>query len=461
MRIIIGFCCLCLMGALNVQASYLTCSGNHLVDAGGKTVRLTGVNWFGFETSMCVPHGLWSRDYKGILIQVKQLGFNCLRIPWSNKLMRDGVMPQGINTSGTDPMRPNSPMNKDLDGKTSLELLDLVIDACTELGLKVFLDNHSRAPDGYMGETLWYTQDFSEQAWIDDWVKIAKRYAGNSTMIGCDLDNEPHGKADATGAALWGTGVKENDWRLAAERCGNAILNVNPDVLIFVEGTETSGTSTYWWGGNLSGVATAPVRLSKPEKLVYSPHEYGPEVFPQTWFSDSSYPENMTKIWETNFGYIYTSKTAPLLCGEFGIRDAGSFNGKAGVWIKKFMAYMGDGYSWTFWCLNPNSGDTGGILGDDWTTVVQWKMDILKPYLAPMIDAKPATVRPARNGNTMGMGSSNAKHLSSAAVQLFSIDGKRIETSNRLPNLPMGIYLAYDSRIGSTTHFLNSKILGR
>ena len=25
--------------------------------------------------------------------------------------------------------------------------------------------------------------------------------------------------------------------------------------------------------------------------------------------------------------------------------------------------------SWTYWALNPNSGDTSGILNDDWTTV--------------------------------------------------------------------------------------------
>ena len=35
--------------------------------------------------------------------------------------------------------------------------------------------------------------------------------------------------------------------------------------------------------------------------------------------------------------------------------------------------------SWTFWSWNPNSGDTGGILADDWTTVNQNKMAYLTP----------------------------------------------------------------------------------
>jgi endoglucanase len=33
--------------------------------------------------------------------------------------------------------------------------------------------------------------------------------------------------------------------------------------------------------------------------------------------------------------------------------------------------------------MNPNSGDTGGILKDDWTSVEKAKIDIIKPYLAP------------------------------------------------------------------------------
>jgi endoglucanase len=446
MRVLIAVWCVCLFGSLAVEASYLSCKGNQLVNAAGKPVRLTGVNWFGFETSNCGPHGLWSRDYKGVLMQVKQMGFNCLRIPYSNKIMQDGVKPNSITNYGTDPMRPEAKnqMNMELTGKTSLEVMDLIIAAAKELGLKIILDNHSRKPDGYIEETLWYTKDVSDQTWIDDWVKLAKRYAGNNTVVACDLDNEPHGKEGQNGA-LWGTGVVENDWRLAAERCGNAILKVNPDVLIIVEGTENAGTTGYWWGGNLTGVATAPVRLDKPDKLVYSPHEYGPEVFQQTWFSDATFPENMPKIWDTFFGYIYNSNKAPLLCGEFGIRDVASYNGKAGVWFKKFMAYMGQGFSWTFWCLNPNSGDTGGLLKDDWVTPVDWKLDILKPYLAPLIDSAPLQVKPAMHGKKAFMPGAQS---SSSATELYSINGKLIGTANKTAVLPLGIYLSFDPAAG-------------
>jgi endoglucanase len=39
--------------------------------------------------------------------------------------------------------------------------------------------------------------------------------------------------------------------------------------------------------------------------------------------------------------------------------------------------------SWTFWSLNPNSGDTGGILLDDWVSVHQGKQDVLRQIQYP------------------------------------------------------------------------------
>src|SRR5437868_829904 len=46
-----------------------------LVDASGCGVVLTGVNWFGFETSAFAPHGLAVRNWKEMLTQIKGMGF--------------------------------------------------------------------------------------------------------------------------------------------------------------------------------------------------------------------------------------------------------------------------------------------------------------------------------------------------------------------------------------------------
>jgi endoglucanase len=368
------------------SASYLRRQGNKLVDAAGTEVRLTGVNWFGFETSNMAPHGLWTRDWLGVLIQVKAMGFNCIRIPFCDRMLEPGAIAKSISPFGSEPFREvaNGAINQELAGKSPIEILDIIIDGCRKLGLKVILDNHSRDPDGYMVELTWTSATVTEEKWIANWVMLAKRYKGNSTVVAFDLENEPHGTIDA-GGAQWGTGVAGKDWRLAAQKCGNAILAENPDVLIVVEGVQQVGVDTYWWGGNLIGAKAHPVVLSNPEKLVLSPHEYGPEVHAQTWFSAANFPANMPAVWDKFFGYLHKEKLSHLLVGEFGIREASSSEGKAGIWFDSFLQYMGKEYSWTFWCLNPNSGDTGGLLKYDWVTPEQWKLDKLKPYMAPPI----------------------------------------------------------------------------
>ena len=40
----------------------------------------------------------------------------------------------------------------------------------------------------------------------------------------------------------------------------------------------------YWWGENLAGVTSSPVKLRDMSKLVYSPHVYGPGVYNQPYF---------------------------------------------------------------------------------------------------------------------------------------------------------------------------------
>jgi endoglucanase len=368
--------------AQQCTGNYLTAQGNKLYDSKGNLVRLTGVNWFGFETSNKAPHGLWSRDCKSMLMQIKDQGFNSVRIPWSNAILAPGATFTGVS-SATVPDPYTGRMLNVAEGKLTspLLLMDLVIQYCQELGLKVILDNHSRNPDGYIAEELWYTANISTQKWIDDWIFMANRYKNFDAVIAMDIDNEPHGKNG--NGAQWGTGLASNDWRLAAQSCGNAILNANPKVLIMIEGTEEFQSQTYWWGGNLKGVRNFPVVLSNPAKLVYSPHEYGPTVFPQVWFSDPTFPANMAGIWEAQFNYIITNNISPLFVGEFGIKQTGGLDE---VWFDTFLAFMTNhGYSWSFWCWNPNSGDTGGILADDWTSVVGWKMNKLKPHLAAFI----------------------------------------------------------------------------
>src|SRR5262245_33165996 len=45
---------------------YWHTSGRQILDSSNTPVRIAGINWFGFETSNNVVHGLWTRDYKSM-----------------------------------------------------------------------------------------------------------------------------------------------------------------------------------------------------------------------------------------------------------------------------------------------------------------------------------------------------------------------------------------------------------
>ena len=344
----------------------LRTQGSLIVDSAGKEVVLQGVNWFGFETETHAPHGLWARDYKDMLIQIRSQGFNTIRLPFSIEALESST------TSGID---YGGGRNAELAGKTPQQVMDIIIAEAERQGLMILLDNHSLADDSFMSP-LWYrVGGYSENDWVNAWKALSSRYAKEANVIGADLKNEPHGEA------TWGTGAA-NDWRRAAQRAGNAVLSNAPDWLIVVEGIEgpvagPQQLDRHWWGGNLEGVRNNPVELNRANQLVYSPHEYGPGVFEQPWFSSPEMASILADRWQKGFGYIHEAGTAPILVGEFGAKNVGP-DTVEGRWIRQFADYLTEqGMSWTFWAWNPNSGDTGGVLNDDWRTINPAKMSLL------------------------------------------------------------------------------------
>jgi endoglucanase len=357
-------------------SGYFHTQGGEILDSAGNPVIFTGINWFGLETESYAPHGLWARSLDSLLDQIVQLGFNVIRLPYSNQLFDPGSVPNGINYE----------LNPDLKGLNGLQIMDKLIADAGKRGLKVILDRHR--PDSHAQSELWYTSQYSQERWIQDWVMLAKRYAGNDTVIGADLHNEPHGKA------TWGTGDPATDWRLAAEKAGNAILAVNPNWLIIVQGVDHIGDDWYWWGGNLSGARQYPVQLDVPGRLVYSTHVYGPGVYPQPWFSDPNFPNNLPGIWESHWSYLQKEGIAPVVVGEFGGHSVG--NDKEGVWQRSLVSYLSQNrISYFYWTLNPDSGDTGGVLLNDWQSVDPGKKALLSGYQFPLLGIEQRGAQPA------------------------------------------------------------------
>jgi endoglucanase len=342
----------------------LRADGGTLLDAGGRQVRLTGVNWSGMETSGFAPLGLNNRNVDAMLDQVAAAGFNTLRLPFSNELLGPAVKPMAVNFA----------INPTLNGLNGLGLLDYMVNGAGRRGIRVILDRHRPTADAQT--ELWYTSKVPEERWIQDWVTLAQRYRGNGAVIGADLSNEPHG------AATWGDDNMATDWRLAAERAGNAILDANPDWLIIVEGVQRTGTDTYWWGGNLSLASQWPVRLSRPERLVYSAHDYGPDESGQTWLQAANFPLNLPGVWRSRWAYLVQDNIAPVLVGEFGGRSI--WGDPEGIWQRSLINFLASGgFSYTYWVWNPDAW-IGGLLLDDRGTLNQPKIDLLRPSQAPL-----------------------------------------------------------------------------
>ena len=169
----------------------------------------------------------------------------------------------------------------------------------------------------------------------------------------------------------------EERWDLLAKELGDRVHQQCPRWLIVVEGVghcmkegshgcdkpSASGQDTSvptWWGENLQAADDFPVHLDYPQKIVYSPHSYGPSVYPQPYFEASDFPNNMPPIWDLQWGYLSKTRRAPILLGEWG----GRYEGKDKTWQDKMAAYLKDNQiaGNFYWCINPESGDTGGLL---------------------------------------------------------------------------------------------------
>jgi len=356
-------------------AGYWHTSGNKIVDSNGTQVRLAGVNWYGFETTDYIIHGLWAQDYHTILNNIKSLGYNVIRIPFSDQLVESDPVPTNYAASAGPGF-----VNTDLKGLTGLQVMDTVIQNAGNIGLRVILDNHrSEAGNSNEANGLWYTSSYPQANWIADWQTMVNRYSsfkdpdGNPIVIGVDLRNEPHLGVNGsdTGACWTGdtatsgsytgcpvTNTAQN-WPVAAQAAGNAVLAINPHLLVFVEGIDCYSGSCDWQGGNLAGVASNPVVLNVANQLVYSAHDYGPNLFQQPWFNSSTTNASLVAVWNKYWGYINNAGTAPVWVGEFGTDNnssdlQSSAAGSQGQWFQDLVGFIqaNPTLNWTYWALN-------------------------------------------------------------------------------------------------------------
>jgi len=373
---------------------WLHVEGTNIVDKYGNKVWLTGANWFGFN---CRERMLLDSYHSNIIADIEQVadkGINVVRIPIATDTLyawSKGQYPESTDTSYN---------NEILSGLNSYELFNLMLENFKRVGIKVILDVHSAETDN-QGHThpLWFKGSITEEIFKSSWVWVANHYKNDDTIIGFDLKNEPHTNSGdlkiISESAIWDNSNRATNWKRVAQETALAILAVHPNALIFVEGVEIypkdgkwddeevntspwTGTDDYfgnWWGGSLRGVKDYPIQLGAYQKqLVYSPHDYGPLVYEQSWFKGAFTTASDTEAskilyeqcWRDNWACIMEQGISPLLLGEWGGKTEGNdpllpLNQKYLRCMRDYIVANKYKLHHTFWCINIDSADTDGL----------------------------------------------------------------------------------------------------
>ena len=337
---------------------------------GAERLRLTSVNWYGFDQKEYVVGGLDHAPLGEIIRQIKAIGVNSVRLPWANETVEHNPVVADYAVRANPQFR----------GKRALQVMDAAVAALAKAHIMIILDNHMSRADWCCSETdgngLWYNAEYPEEKWLADWQTIVRRYQHQPWVVGADLRNE------LRSGAQWGGNDPKLDWHAAAERGGNAILQVNPKLLIMVEAPEYST--------DLTGFAQiAGCRSMSRTALVYSPHAYA-----QAEHAFQSY-EELRQAYDRRAGYLLQTEPAvPLWVGEFGTCQTLDC-GQNSQWFHWFVRYLSEkGLSWSYWPLNgtQSSGagrkygtvETYGLLTTDYQHIAAPKIvELLREIEAP------------------------------------------------------------------------------
>ncbi len=233
-------------------------------------------------------------------------GMNTLRIPFHYKLF-----------TSEDYMGANNP-------ERGFELLDKVIKWCKEYNIHVILDMHD-APGGQTGDNIddsygypWlFENEANQQLYCSIWKEIAKHYAGEETVLGYDLLNEP--------IAPYFTNLQEINSKLEPvyKRAVAEIRKVDTNHIVMLGGAQ--------WDGNFSVFSD----WKFDNKMMYTCHRYWCEP---------------TKEKINDFLEFREKVNLPLYMGETGENT--------NDWIKAFRIMLGDNnIGWTFWTYKRMDSD--------------------------------------------------------------------------------------------------------
>jgi len=406
-------------------AAGLKASGSKIIDSSGNEVTLKGFNWFGFNNGQTMVDGLWSNnalsgDFATVVRRQKLLGFNAVRLPFSfkdfdltprdferqnciiptDKVLAESVAPLGTKNLGSPPTLENPPPKSAYAGNTCNGYLPkdsvrdrfmYVVEFYAKNGFYVMIDNHLREDQTALEDA---------DAWASKYADLIKDLTADKEVeskLIVDILNEP----DNYGVS-WD---EMTDLYLLAM---DQIEATGANVMYAVEGTQ-QGLLFANWGDGFATERIEELGLGDPRpffnKLMTKPYEnrvmLSPHVYPSsvTFNTNNATGDGLFYRLSTSFGtktqepgYCNSNGDCiifPIAIGEFGSK----FEMEDDItFMNDFADYLNnegpakDGRhvaipNWFYWSWNANSGDTGGLVTDNWIDLEWRKMQYLENNL--------------------------------------------------------------------------------
>lgn len=381
--------------------------------------KFKGINWFGFNNDQTMVDGLWSggsqmaTDFNTIVYRIKLIGFNSIRLPFTytdlnlkptSKVISCNI--ESLHTIQKTTINPywkshilwwkcppfyggtlptKSPCNSYLVNNTTLNRFTQVIQTFVNNNFYVVLDYHPMGKEQHADNI----NTFSE-SWLS-LVRYLKQFPSFQGRLIFDLMNEPDsmrkGWKEMTPLYLKTMDQIYNIWGKSA--------------LFMIEGTGQVQYNLNWGDGFVTNpYIIKKYSLSDPndffrtiinkpylKNIILSPHMYGPSV------SKNNRHHKGILLWTrmnesfgylANPGYCINQKTCykfPIVIGEFGsefiTKDDIDHLEDFAFYINKYLDM-----NWMFWAYNRNSGDTGGIVKDNWKDFEWGKLEWLRRKMA-------------------------------------------------------------------------------
>jgi len=310
------------------------------------------------------------------LDRIRELGYNCIRLPFFHTLLEDDHNPYVYKQSGWD-------------------RLDTLLEECRKRHLWVILDLHSTPGSQNPYQASGFRDPFRNRLWHSDefknrtaalWVEIANRYATNPVVAGYDLFNEPvpYTKGTWTSAQAFSNNIMP-----MLERLYTAIRSNDTSHVLFMESnlmyTNMWASKDYlWWPDPAAKGWT---------NVCYQFHVYDRTVYGRTGSDEDSWFTTQKGICDTmirSFTELRETRNAPIYVGEYAPWNEQNFD----YWTRQLQA---NDFSWghwnyrswgwdnpdkpeegkTLWGLDYRSKDTTNAIPDlqnDPLSDLQWKM---------------------------------------------------------------------------------------